>query len=383
MKYLLALFRRPTLALWCLFVFSMPLYVMPSGMPQPSTLLIFIVVPAMLVGWNKRLNIKFTRTLRPLLLLTLWICLVNYGWVIIFGKTTVLKSYAIFPIYYIFNVAVFSTVLILFQRFGDLALRWTVYAVYAAVGFQVAASFVYRTELYRGQLFFNSPNQLGFYALLAASLLAMSQRRIGFGLLKASAGLTGCAYLAALSASRASLGGIAILFFLLVFQNPRVIVFASLVAVGLITLGGPIANAIDTVETRVNRNRNANLSFAEERGYDRLWKYKEYMLVGAGEGDVTRFKDNPTSAGELHSSFATVLFSYGFVGLAIFMVFLWRVVRGAGTRHFLMLVPTLAFTLAHNGLRFTMLWLLLAVFVVLKVKPAPAPKLADVERAVA
>jgi O-Antigen ligase len=189
-------------------------------------------------------------------------------------------------------------------------------------------------------------------------------------LLRASVALTGCAYLAVLSASRAALGGIAVLFFLLVFSNPRVIIVASLAAIGLMTIGGPVTSALDNVQTRVSQDRHPKTSFIEERGYDRLWEHNEYLLFGAGEGDVQRFRDTPTSPGEVHSSFATVLFSYGIIGMIAFALFLWRVVRGASLRASVMLLPTLSYTLAHNGLRFTMLWVLLALFVALKV-PAP------------
>ena len=363
--------RYPALVVWSLFVLMAPFYVLPSGLPQPNDILVVVLVPVTLIQWNGRLNRTFSRTFRMLVWFVLWICLVNYSWAIIMAKTAILKSFAIFPIYYVFNASVFLSVLILYQRAGATVLRLTVYMIFAAVMFQVLASFVVGGGMHRSVLFFNSPNQLGYYALLAASLIAIIQRRLGFGLLKASAGLTGCAYLALLSGSRAAIAGIAILFFLLVFSNPRIIILASLAAVLLLTIGGPIVASLDRLQDRVTTNRNPHLSFAEERGYDRLWTHARYLAVGAGEGDVARFQDKPTSPGEIHSSFATVLFSYGIVGLGLFLVFLRRLVQGASLRTLAMLAPTLAFTLAHNGLRETMLWVLLAIFLALKV-PTPS-----------
>jgi hypothetical protein len=226
-------------------------------------------------------------------------------------------------------------------------------------------SFVLRSS-YRGTVFFNNPNQLGLHALVVASLMALIHRRINFGVIKVSIALTGCAYLALLSGSRAALGGIAVLLFLLVFSNPRVIVATTVAAIGLLTVGGPVTRAIDVAQDRALEDRHPDQSFAEERGYDRMVQHPEYMLVGAGEGDVDRFRDRATTAGEIHSSFATMVFSYGIVGLALFVAFLWRVVRGAPLRSALMLLPILVATLAHNGLRLTMLWVLLAIFLALQ-----------------
>ncbi len=374
MTWLLSLARRPPLFLWCVVVLLTPFYVLPSGLPQPGDLLVLPLIPAALIGWNGKLNKNFTKVLRSLALFVIWVCLVNYAWVIAIGNFAILKSYAIFPIYYVYNAAVVLVAFVLYQRYGDNLLRGTMYVTLAAVVFQVAASFFYRAGIYRGNLFFNSPNQLGFYALLAASIIAMLQRRLSFGLFRAAAGLTGCAYLAMLSGSRAAIGGIAILLFLLVFANPRVIIIASLAALGLITVGGPVADAISAVERRVSTDRNPKLSFAEERGYDRLWKHPEHLALGAGEGDVTRFQDQKHSPGELHSSFATVLFSYGIVGLVLFLIFLFRLGQGSSLRLLAMLLPTLSYTLAHNGLRTTQLWVLLAFFVILKLPAAATPK---------
>jgi hypothetical protein len=371
-RYVREVVRHPQLALWCAFLVMIPFYIFPSGLPQPSDVLAVLLVPAAIIGWNGRMNRALTSTIRPLLAFTLWVTAVNYGWAIVTGNFDFLKSYMIFPIYYLFNVAVFVSALIVYQRFGDIVLRLTLHVVSAVVLFQVGASFVSGVGIYRGSVFFNSPNQLGFYALLAATAITLLHRRCGTGLLRASVALTGCAYLAALSASRAALGGIAVLFFLLVFSNPRVIVVASIAAVGLLTIGGPVSNALDNVQARVSQDRHPNTSFVEERGYDRLWEHKEYLLFGAGEGDVQRFRDTPTSPGEVHSSFATVLFSYGVIGMLAFLLFIRRILKGASLRLAIMLLPMLAYTLAHNGLRFTMLWMTLALFVAVKV-PSRTP----------
>lgn len=373
---------RPAHLLWFVFVFLQPFYLLPSGLPQPSDVLLLILVPIALYRWKGRLHRNLARPLRPLLWFVLWVFLVNYGWALVLSKWTMLKAYTIFPLYYVFNLAIFFALLLLYQRFGRIILRSTVTALFAAVGVQVVVSLASQGHSFRDAVFFNNANQLGYYALLAASMIAMAQKELKISLLKASLGLTGCAHLALISGSRSGVAGIALLFFLIVFSNPRVILAASVVAVALLVVG-PVSQSIDHISQRANRK--SHYTFAQERGYDRMWKYKEYMIIGAGEGDVNRFSNDPKHHGlEIHSSFATVMFSYGIIGISLFLWFIVRIVRGSSVRLGIMLIPTLTHTAAHQGLRFTMLWVLLAFFVALKhaskTKPAQAAPAALIPR---
>jgi hypothetical protein len=64
-----------------------------------------------------------------------------------------------------------------------------------------------------------------------------------------------------------------------------------------------------------------------------------------------------------------LVFGYGAIGLVLFGMFGVRAVRGSPLRITLMFVPALVYTIAHQGLRFTPFWVVLAVFVVLKPMP--------------
>jgi hypothetical protein len=374
MKLVREIVRSPTLLVWCLYVLLTPFYIAPNGLPQPGDALIFLLVPVSLIGWNGRLHRTLSRSLRPLIWFIAWVFIVDYGWAAILWKWTNFKDYVAYPIFYSFNAMVFICALVTYQRFGDRFLRVTVATTFVTIVLQVVASFFFLGgDNFRASLFFNSPNQLGYYALLSACLIVITQRRLQYGLLTASIGVMGCAYLALLSASRASLGAIAILLFLLLFSNPRIIVVASLAVIALMTLGGPLSHAIDKFETRSELASSTKRgTFMEDRGYDRVWNHKEYLLFGAGEGDNRRF-DNRAEPREIHSSLVGVLFCYGLIGAGLFFAFAVGVVRGANLRSAIMLLPPLAYTVAHQGLRFTMLWILLAVYITLKV-PATVPR---------
>ncbi|MBL0218869.1 MAG: hypothetical protein IPQ07_33970 [Myxococcales bacterium] len=360
------LFAQPGLVVWCLYLILTPFYVVDSGLPQPGDALVFPLLPLALSRWDGKLDRTTSKMLRALLWFTIWVFVVNYAWAFIQWKWTKPEDFIIHPLFYAYNAAVLLAALILAKREPARFLRLTFDVMFWMIMFQVVASFFYRTDLYRGTLFFNSPNQLGYYSLLAACLFAMIQQPLGLSRLQASVGVTGCAYLAVLSSSRASLAGILILLLVLLVSNPRAIIAGSLLAFGLTFLGGPLSDAMEFTQYRALENREPEVSFAEERGYDRIWQSPEYLLTGAGEGDYARFGNPNQPAREIHSSLGTVVFGYGIVGVILFGLFAVRLVRGGALRTTIILIPATIYTVAHQGLRFTMFWVVIAVFVVLK-----------------
>lgn len=362
--------RNPALITWAAYIFLVPLYIFKSGLPQPGDAFVLILIPIGLHGWNGRLGHDMRSVLRALVWFTLWVCLVDYAWMFWTGNFSVFgpDSFLLYPLYYIYNALIFLIAIVLYRRFGDAFLRVTLVMVTATIFLQVLSSLVVRPGAARGSVFFNNPNQLGYYALLAATLIALTHRRLQMRLLTSSLALVCCGCLALISASRAAAGGIAVLLVLLLFQNPKIIVAACIAAVAVVSGVGPIASAIDASQDRVlNRSRNSSATFFEERGYDRIWRNQQYLVLGAGEGGLSRWDDTAyVKSMEIHSSVGTVVFSYGIVGSILFLVFLWRVLRGARVRLMIVLLPPLLYTGAHQGLRFTMLWVVLAVFVALK-----------------
>ena len=56
-----------------------------------------------------------------------------------------------------------------------------------------------------------------------------------------------------------------------------------------------------------------------------------------------------------------MFFSYGIPGALLFGLFLWRVLRPAGLYGLALFVPLVIYGFAHNGLRETPFWIVLAV----------------------
>jgi hypothetical protein len=359
--------REPSLLLWTMYLLLFPFYIFKSGVPQPGDMLVILMLPLALRGWNGRLNPMASRVVRALALFTGWVIFINYAYAIgmgrfgLFGKET----FILVPIFYIYNAIIFFSVLVFYERYGARFLWLTLHVVLASAVLQVLISVIGAGARGRSMLFFNNPNQLGFFALLSASILAYGRRRLGFSALKSAVGLMACGYLALLSASKAALLGSLLLVAFAVFSNPRTVVLAAIVSLGLLFAGGPVTDALDRAQTRINAEQE--YGFLEQRGYDRITNHQEYWVFGAGEGGLDRFADtNVIGDHELHSAAGTLFFCYGIFGTLIFLRFLWRLVEGAALRSILMLLPALAYSLAHQGMRFTMLWVLLGVFVCLK-----------------
>jgi hypothetical protein len=364
------LIRDPALLLWCLYLCLIPYYVFYSGLPQPGDMIVLFLAPVALHAWNGRLDRSARRPLSTLITFSLWVLLVNWGWAVLVGNFALFgpDTFVVFPIYYIYNTVVFLIVCVLYQRYGIRFLWLTLHVVFFTVMVQVAASLLlHRTTSLRGALFFNNPNQLGFFALVCASIIALGKRALGFGAVKSGLCLTMCCYLALLSASRAAVIGCALLLAFTLIANPRQIAVVAVVILGLAAVGGPVIDAFGQTQERLAIDRYPHLNFFEERGYDRILAHKEYWLLGAGEGGTSRFADTTLiGASEIHSSAGTLFFCYGIIGVAIFLVFLFRLVEGAPLGTQLILVPTLAYTVAHQGLRSTSVWILFGVFVCIK-----------------
>lgn len=367
--------RDPPLALWALYVFLIPLYVFPSGLPQPGDLIVLPLLPAVLLAWNGRLARSSARPLRALAMFLIWCVLLNYAWMIILGKYGLVgkDTFLLIPVFYIYNAMILLCALVLHHRYGDRFLWLTLNMVLLTAVAQVLISFVISSGIHRQAVLFNNPNQLGLFALLSANILTFGRRRMGFGTLKSSIGLLSCLYLALLSASKAALVGSAFLFAVAIFSNPRTIVALALVVIGLLSFPNPLTETMERSRTRIAQKQE--LSFLDSRGYDRIWNHKEYWGIGAGEGGLGRFEDTSVIGDhELHSSAGTIFFCYGLIGVITFVSFLLRVIEGATLRNALLLFPALVYGLAHQGLRFTLLWILIGLFIALKEKLAPPAK---------
>jgi hypothetical protein len=320
------------------------------------------LLPLAVVGWNWRFEARALRILRALIVFVGWVWIINYGWGIVTERLS-FTTFGHIPLYYTFNTITVFIALVLARRHGENFIRVTYYATLTVALFLVAASSFHRGDGgIRASLFFNNPNQLGYWSLLAATTIVVCHRKLRFGIARTLAGLLASIYLAVLSGSRAAVGGILILSLLLVVASPRVLIAAVVASLALVVLGGDPADALDPQGLKALQRGSRGTSFSDERAYSRIWKYKEYVLIGAGESANDRFAQEGQHVREIHSTVGTVIFSYGIVGFVLFVRLCLRLVRGLNVRMAILLLPVMMYSVAHQGLRFSMFWIVIALF---------------------
>lgn len=343
-----------------IFIVLFPFYLWKSGLPQVSTFfmalaLVRAVVSGQVSPTNGRGAIKL------LSLFVAYACIVNLAWT----PAAILSDYGhappfIYAIFYVFNLAVFSYASVTFRQLRRRDIRALAFLTLTSVAIQVAASvFVADKSETRQAIFFNNPNQLGYYALICGTILAVLAKKEKSVFWISVLGVFLTLYLSAISLSKAAMLGTAGLLVIFSFAKPKKVLPLILLA---IFLAGPRlsqTSVVEKAESRLNDLGQANDDNASGRGYDRLWLYPEHLVLGAGEGGYDRFP--LTFPGEIHSSFGTVLFSYGLPGLALFSAFLASICLASGWIGTVFVLPSLAYGVTHMGLRFVIFWILLAL----------------------
>jgi hypothetical protein len=362
----IAVCRTPQLLAWAIFIIFFPIYVLPNGMPQPASWLLILLMPATFGAWDGQLGRDTAKALFALLRFVVYAALANLLWSLVTLRFSInlKEGFLLSPLFYIYNALLLATMLVLHKRYGMRFLWVTTRAILVAVTLQVFLSFIIRTKM-RASVGFNEPNQLGYYALLCACIILLCQKRTRLTTLQVSIGLMMCSYLAILSASKAALAGIGLLGAALLLGRLRTTLIASLVLLVLVFTPNPFSAAMDRAQERIETDEH--LGFWEERGYDRILNHPEYWFLGSGEGAYRRFRETTAiRAHELHSSIGTLFFSYGIVGTALFAVFMWLVMRGTPLITWLVVMPAFAYGMTHQGIRFSMMWVLLGVVMTLR-----------------
>ena len=206
---------------------------------------------------------------------------------------------------------------------------------------------------------FRNPNQLGYFAICMASLLALAlaERR-----LRPSAALAGfgtALALVASSQSRAALAGAAALVAILAWRAPRLV--AAMMALGLllaVAAPGVLGSAANS--QRINPSGLDTDVFAATRGYQRVWEHPQFLAFGASSGGHVRFASSRDPGLEIHSSWLYVPFSYGIIGSGLALLVLAAAFHGSAWLAAATLAPAMVVGIAHMGLRFRSFWVLFA-----------------------
>ncbi len=367
-----------TCGLWAGFIVLFPFYIYRSGLPQPAdyVMLALIVLSAVWYGFES--DRRLARVSRFLLWFVLYVVAINLIWVMLIADETM----AIVSLFYAYNFMVFVTVIRLHREYGLRFLSLTTHSIMVSALVQfVMSMLVVGNYSTRQALSFNNPNQLGYFCVLGASLFMTGAAKLSLSTLYRSVCLLMFAYLAALSLSKAALISMAVLLIVSFVHRPRTIVPMLLLTLAVYSAGHWLPRATGNVILRMQAIGVDMDDSLPGRGYDRIWRHPEYLALGAGEGAVYRFESE--IKGELHSTLGTILFSYGVVGFTLFAMFVAQVAR-VTKWHFVYTMPMWIYGLTHQGARFTLMWVLLAVIVCIPVANASqasvSPKLSGRRR---
>jgi hypothetical protein len=368
--------------LWGFVILSLSFNVFGTGRPQPGDFMMVGLLCVPIVITRFQMPAAVSRPVFSLAAFVLYVFACNFVWAAITTEWDFFRSSA----FYAFNFSIFLGYIVMLGNRGDDWLRWTLYGFAATLVMLALLSlpFADRAQSGRLQLFFVNPNQLAYHVLLSASIVVMLAARYHMPRLVLYSFLLCAFYLELRTYSRAGVLGIGLLAVLQTAHRPTLVTLLVLPVFVVALYLDLQALDTDLWEDRIETVQESTTEdYLTDRGVDRIMEHPEYLFAGAGEGYLLRFHPEKL---EIHSSAANLIFSYGIIGTALFLIFLRWLSVAAGTRVTLLMIPALSYSLFHQGMRARPFWLFLAVALCLGVLSAiekargregPALSLAD------
>jgi len=366
-----SLLRTGTLAAWFLYLLLNPVHAFPLGTPQPSDYLLAGLSLVTLVGLRGPLPAAQRRFATVMWIGVAYITAVNLTWTVQTGRTEIALNAA----YYVFNGLAVTTFFLLHARYGELFLRVTVVGIVLALFLQIGLIVGFgNVGASRATLLAAKPNQLGYFAVLGATIYLFARDAGVAGRLQSQvwsvAILSGAGLLSVVAISRAAMAGVLAALAVAFLRRPSGLI--AVVAAGLLVgfASGPRlvrslrsvdVEAVDRIQRRMvmMAGRGAE-EILDERGYARIIEQPQYTLFGAGEGAEERWV-HTGRAQEVHSTVANLFFAYGIVGLGWLILLLYSIGAKGGAWALIYLVPVFVYGTTHNGARETLFWVALTM----------------------
>lgn len=355
-----------------LYVALKPLYLRSSGSMQIADIYLIIISFYLFASrkrseiWN---DIYITDTIQCLALVCAFQAIVNLCWSIELRQNLMKSS-----LYYIFNLIAFVDCLVIGREVGIRRLKKSLVIGCCISMTIVIIGLILRFGGERGKGLFNNPNQLGFYCLIMLTILQYCKSDLNkfvwwFAIAASIWGII------ASSSKAAFISGFVFIALSLIILDHSVstidllkkTVIIILIAVMLYMLfysDNPMFaqnSTLSSMRSRIMRMKSENdTSLGVGRGYNRITELGLHFFWGMGEGAYGRFK---TLTGyEVHSTYASLIVSYGLIGFIGYLtVFLKSIsLRKSGFAYVLMLSGILLYQISHNGIRNTLVWILLA-----------------------
>lgn len=351
-----------------------PLYLFSSGLPQISDMLLIVAAGALLFLEKGivRFPQRYARWVYSFLLTLGFQVIVQGTWWVVTSDNRML----LMATYYIFNFIAALLCLYIGQKIGAERLKLAIckgcfYSILVTgVGFVLNSG-----SGIRNAGFFNNPNQLGYYSLLILTIIAFFPDQLPKWQNLVIIVVSIWGNIVSLSkASIIGLAGLAVLYAMFGTKH-RVTAKRLLIQIAfLLVILGAIYWFMNTSSPLVAGNRTLYVlryriqrmgiendsSLGVGRGYDRVKEMGVHLLWGMGEGAYYRFRIMPGY--EIHATFVNILVSYGIIGL---FAYLWLMgksffQRGTRLKNLACCSGLILYSLTHNGIRNTLLWILIA-----------------------
>lgn len=350
--------------IYALAFFSSQFYIFESGVPQPAHYLFLIAIFFTL--YKSRWQIGFSghkAIYAPLYAFIAYAIFINLIWSIILQSF----EFNLSSIYYVYGFVIslfISSRLYSNNRFRLYLTRAAIFGIFALVFANlVGLGRYFFAPRYNG--FFNDPNQMAFWVICSYSIFCLIEKnKVVVKMLL----FMPCAFLVILSMSRSGLVGLIAIFFgviAILFSDARnsrggylkVYAGASILVALAVFLFIAFFSTSDLMLNVLERFSETDFDDeADIRGYGRIFSFPDYLLFGAGQGLDVRFN----SPFEIHSSWAGLLFYYGALGLTLFLIFLYRIVKSLKFSQILIISGPLFYGFFTFSLRTPIFWLLIA-----------------------
>lgn len=351
-----------------------PIYLWDSGMLQISDLILVFFIVVFVFRTKSRFNFRreeSAKLFRYISLLVTYQFLINFIWYIFIQEFSLLKS----CVYYFFNAITLIFTILITQDVGiDIVKKMIAKGTVLSIIITLSGMLLY-TGTSRATGFFNNPNQLGYYSIIVLTVLLYLKSYLSK--VEQIIVLLGSIIATFASLSKAAIISVFILIsaYSLIYTEKKTfkkmlfkIAAITLIVLALYWLFYSDSDIINNNRTLyLTRYRILHLAeendsnLAEGRGYGRVSELGIHLLWGMGEGAYSRFTVKHNS--EVHSTFISLLVSYGIIGFFSYVFFFIKCIKknGSTLRNIALLSGVFFYSLSHNGIRNTLLWILLAI----------------------
>lgn len=351
-----------------------PLYLRSSGSLQVADVFLLLCLLWLIIRDHGRISFQKGNSRILVLFFALFVyqAFINIIWSAILGQMIIKPT-----LYYGFNFLVVCVTLAVAEKADYIELsNYIIKGCFASLIITSIGLFL-RLGGARRLGFFNNPNQLGYYALIMLTFLLFYFQKTNL-FTKVAIGLMAIWSIIASASKAAFIGAVIVIFLYTLFgkghegrtSNRLILQIIILTAsAGLLYILFFSDNQVVLSNRTLFFLRRRMLAMSTEndsalgtgRGYGRIFEMNGNFLWGMGEGGFDRFSS--LNGNEAHSTYVTLFVSYGLFGFLGYIYLFKRMVlcRKDLWQNLVLLSGILIYSVTHNGLRNSLLWILMAL----------------------